>query len=58
MLIDAIASEYGWTEETILALPLARALCHHAAILERKDIPTGQPTFTERDILLNMEKGF
>jgi len=38
-------------------LPVAQALCYHAAILERLEIKTGTPTFAERDLLndLNAE---
>lgn len=51
MLVDALASEYRWSRAEILALPLAQALCLHAAILERKDIATGAPSFADRDLL-------
>ena len=46
-----MASEYGWPPATIRRLPLAEALCFHAAILQRHEIDTHAPSFAERDIL-------
>lgn len=53
-MIDLLAAEYHWPPATIRALPVAQALCHHAAILERHEAKTGRPTFTERDFLAGM----
>ena len=53
-LIDAIASEYGWPPHVIRSLPLAEALCFHAAILQRHEIDNG-PSFAERDILQSLQ---
>lgn len=54
-MFDLLASEYHWPPDTILALPVARALCHHAAILERHEVKTGNPTFTECDLLAELQ---
>lgn len=35
-LIDALASEYGWAEDRILALPLRRAFAYAHAMMSRK----------------------
>ena len=51
MVVDALASEYGWPPTTIRRMPLAEALCYHAAILQRNDIDSRAPSFAERDIL-------
>lgn len=53
--MDAIASEYGWPPQTILNLPIAQALCFHAAILERHEVKTGTPSFADRDLLASLE---
>ena len=50
-MIDLIAAEYHWPPATILSLPVAQALCYHAAILERHEVKTGNPTFAEMDML-------
>jgi len=50
-----IASEYGWTEAAILKLPLARAFCYQAAILQRRDVDTSEPSFAERDLIAEMK---
>lgn len=54
-LFDTLAGEYHWPRAEILSLPLAQALCLHAAILERNDIKTGVPTFAERDLLRELK---
>lgn len=53
--MDTLAAEYGWRLADILSLPLSQALCLQAAILERHDIKTGQPSFAERDLLAQMK---
>jgi hypothetical protein len=50
-MIDLLAAEYHWPPDVLLSLPVARALCHHAAILERHEVKTGRPTFAEMDLL-------
>lgn len=40
----------------ILNLPVAQALCYHAAILERCEVQTGQPSFAERDLLAELDR--
>ena len=49
-----LAAEYSWPLAEILRLPLRQVLCFHAAILERHEIKTGTPSFTERDILASI----
>jgi len=52
--MDAIASEYGWAPQVIRRLPLAEALCYHAAILQRHEVDNG-PSFAERDLLKTLQ---
>ncbi len=55
MLIDLLAYEYKWTKHDIYRLPLAEALCFQSAIYERREVKTGVPSFTERDILSSLQ---
>ena len=41
-LVDLLASEYGWSEEQILALPIARAIQYSRAIERRRALAAGQ----------------
>lgn len=50
-LIDAIASEYGWDDEIIIAKPLARILAYFAAICIRHGNTPSGPTYEEEELI-------
>lgn len=53
-LVDLLCSEYGWTLDAVLALPVARALCLRAAIAERNGVESGGLTYLEIQLLKNL----
>lgn len=50
-LIDAIASEYGWSEEAILNKPISRMLAYFAAICIRHGHELGEADYAEQELV-------
>ena len=51
-MLDALASEYGWTHDFLMEeLPLCQAIAYYRTIQRRYGVHEGAPSFEEEDIL-------